>query len=146
MLSNIGKKIKEAREEQGISQRDLGMSLGLTDKAISAYEACRTIPPLETLVRIAQELHKPLDYFIHNETNAFRIETQLSRMETVVTKYLEEIVAIRKALTERPPASDEAINTSNSSPSQLSTADETENLPDDALGNPFDQQDLPQSP
>lgn len=107
MLENIGTKIKDAREEQNMSQKDLGMSLGLTDKAISAYEACRTIPPLETLVRIAEELHKPLDYFIHNEPNSFRIETQLARIENSVSQFLIEITAIRKNL--RSCNSNEAI-------------------------------------
>jgi transcriptional regulator with XRE-family HTH domain len=122
MLKNIGTKIKEAREEQNISQKDLGMSLGLTDKAISAYEACRTIPPLETLVRIAEELHKPLDYFIHNETNAFRIETQLSRMENTITEFLAEITAIRKSLNIQDPQP----STSESQPNSEAEPDVTE--------------------
>lgn len=100
MLNNIGLKIKEAREEQNVSQKDLGMALGLTDKAISAYEACRTVPPLETLVRIADELHKPLDYFIHNETNTFRMESQLSKIENILTQFLFEITEMRKQLSE----------------------------------------------
>ena len=118
MLRNIGKKIKEAREEQNLSQKDLGMSLGLTDKAISAYEACRTVPPLETLVRIAAELHKPLDYFIHNETNTFRIETQLSRMENTIVQFLSEITTIRKGLNLPDPQS---ANVTGTTPDQDSS-------------------------
>ncbi len=98
MLKNIGQRIKEAREELNVSQKDLGMSLGLSDKAISAYEANRTIPPLETLVRIAQELHKPLDYFIQSDSNTFRIESQLSKIENILTQFLFEIAHIRKQL------------------------------------------------
>lgn len=98
MLSNIGKRIKEAREEQGISQKDLGMSLGLSDKAVSAYEASRTIPPLETLVRIAEELHKPLEYFIKEDSPDYKIETKLATMELAVAKLLQEIKALREEL------------------------------------------------
>ena len=103
MLSNIGKRIKEAREEQGISQKDLGMSLGLSDKAVSAYEASRTIPPLETLVRIAEELHKPLEYFINEDSPDYKVETQLATMELTVTKLLQEITSLREELGLSPP-------------------------------------------
>jgi transcriptional regulator with XRE-family HTH domain len=98
MLDTIGKRIKEAREEQGISQKDLGMSLGLSDKAVSAYEASRTIPPLETLVRIAEELHKPLEYFIMENSPDFKIETKIATMEITVSKLLQEIKTIREEL------------------------------------------------
>lgn len=98
MLKDIGLKIKEAREGQGISQKDLGMSLGLSDKAVSAYEAARTIPPLETLTRIAEELNKPLDYFIKEDTSDFKVETQLATLEISVEKILMEIRHIRDEL------------------------------------------------
>lgn len=98
MLQTIGKKIKEAREEQGMSQKDLGMSLGLSDKAVSAYEASRTIPPLETLVRIAEELHKPLEFFIKENSPDFKIETKIVTVEMAVSKLLQEIKTIREEL------------------------------------------------
>lgn len=98
MLQTIGKKIKEAREEQDMSQKDLGMSLGLSDKAVSAYEASRTIPPLETLVRIAEELHKPLEFFIKENSPDFKIETKIVTMEIAVSKLLQEITLIREEL------------------------------------------------
>ena len=98
MLREIGKKIKEAREEQNISQKDLGMSLGLSDKAISAYEACRTVPPLETLIRIADELSKPLDYFIKGDSPDYAMETQIAALELSVHKLLDEIQIIKDNL------------------------------------------------
>ncbi|MDD3662129.1 MAG: helix-turn-helix transcriptional regulator [Candidatus Dojkabacteria bacterium] len=99
MLSDIGKKIKKAREEQGISQKDLGMSLGLSDKAVSAYEASRTIPPLETLIRIAEELNKPIDYFIKENAPDYKVESRIATMEQTVSKLLNEIQAIRQELS-----------------------------------------------
>jgi transcriptional regulator with XRE-family HTH domain len=98
MLQDIGNKIREAREEQGISQKDLGMALGLSDKAISAYEASRTIPPLETLIRIAEELNKPIDYFIESNSNDYKLETRLAAMEEVVEQLLLEIRKIKDHL------------------------------------------------
>src|SRR4030042_3569489 len=98
MLENIGHKIKEAREELRLSQKDLGMSLGLSDKAISAYEASRTVPPLETLVRIADELNKPIDYFIKSNSGDYKLETRLAAMEDVVKHLLKEINKIQEHL------------------------------------------------
>ncbi len=98
MLESIGKKIREAREDLGISQKDLGISLGLSDKAISAYEAGRTVPPLETLVRIADELNKPLDFFIDGNSSDYKLESRLAAMERVVTKLLQEIHRIQDYL------------------------------------------------
>jgi transcriptional regulator with XRE-family HTH domain len=98
MLQDIGNKIKDAREDQGISQKDLGMALGLSDKAISAYEASRTIPPLETLIRIAEELNKPIDYFIKSNTGDYKLETRLAAMEEVVRQLLSEIHKIQDHL------------------------------------------------
>lgn len=98
MLSNIGGRIKKAREEQNISQKDLGMSLGLSDKAVSAYEASRTVPPLETLVRISEELNKPLDYFIKDNAPDYQMETQIINMEQTVLKMLQELKGIKAQL------------------------------------------------
>ncbi|MBN1618860.1 helix-turn-helix transcriptional regulator [Candidatus Dojkabacteria bacterium] len=98
MLPEIGKKIREAREEQGISQKDLGMALGLSDKAISAYEASRTVPPLETLLRIAEELNKPIDFFINSNAPDFKLETRLAAMESIVSQLLKEIRKIQQHL------------------------------------------------
>jgi len=107
MLEDIGKKIREAREDLGISQKDLGMALGLSDKAVSAYEASRTIPPLETLMRIAEELNKPLDYFIDSNASDYKVETRLAAMENVVSKLLDEIHKIQdffKVPPQDPPS------------------------------------------
>ena len=106
MLSNIGGRIKQAREEQDISQKDLGMSLGLSDKAVSAYEASRTVPPLETLVRIPEELNKPLDYFIRNNAPDYKLETQVNNMEQAVLRMLQEIKSLKQYLQENPQESD----------------------------------------
>ncbi len=121
MLSNIGHKIKEAREDQGLSQKDLGIALGLSDKAISAYEASRTIPPLETLVRIADELNKPLEYFITQDSSDFKIESRLASMESIVEQLLAEIKRIKEYLEANPKVNrEENLPESNDSDS-LST-------------------------
>lgn len=95
MLDDLGDKIRKARIEQNVSQKDLGVSLGLSDKAVSAYESNRTIPPLETLIRIAEELNKPLDYFIKGNSEDYAVESQLSRIEKALSSVQKELERIK---------------------------------------------------
>ena len=149
MLRDIGKKIKNAREEQGISQKDLGMSLGLSDKAISAYEASRTIPPLETLIRIAEELNKPLDYFIKDNSPDYKVETRIATMEQKVGQLLKEISLIREDLNLSPSESaEESLDEpSETEEKPLETAvNEDSNLNTPMQSSPDSPPDLPQEP
>lgn len=60
----LGKKIKLARVEQDMTQRDLGAAIGSLQKNISRYETGRSLPNLETLEKIAKALKKPFGYFL----------------------------------------------------------------------------------
>lgn len=78
MLSDFGKRIKEARQERGMSQRSLGLSLGLSDKTISAYESGRSYPTLDVLQKIAEVLDKEIDFFVCNEDSESNVREKLS--------------------------------------------------------------------
>lgn len=56
-----------ARKEAGISQRQLGIQVGIDPGSASSrmnhYEKGRHMPDYETLVRLAKELDKPVAYF-----------------------------------------------------------------------------------
>ncbi|WP_040641308.1 helix-turn-helix domain-containing protein [Pseudoalteromonas spongiae] len=60
-------RLKEARTRSNISQRDLGVRIGLEPSSASGrmnhYEKGRHTPDLQTLKRIAEELNVPLNYF-----------------------------------------------------------------------------------
>ncbi|MCR8848371.1 helix-turn-helix domain-containing protein [Rossellomorea sp. SC111] len=68
----IGKKLKEARAEMRISQKQLAGELSLTRSYISMVENGHAVPNQQTLEKIAYILKKPLYYFLeepadHNE-------------------------------------------------------------------------------
>jgi transcriptional regulator with XRE-family HTH domain len=63
-MKEFGKKLKSARVGKGMSQRSLGLALGLSDKTISSYESSRSFPNLDVLRKIAQILDKPVEFFI----------------------------------------------------------------------------------
>lgn len=60
-------RLKEARTNSGISQKELGIRIGLDPSSASGrmnhYEKGRHTPDLQTLKRIAGELDVPLNYF-----------------------------------------------------------------------------------
>lgn len=59
----IGQKIKELRERQGITQKQLADALGISSKTIGHYETDRIMPSVEVLKKIADFFGVPVDYF-----------------------------------------------------------------------------------
>jgi len=60
-------RLKQARTKANISQKDLGVSIGLDPSSASGrmnhYEKGRHTPDLQTLKRLAEKLGVPLNYF-----------------------------------------------------------------------------------
>jgi transcriptional regulator with XRE-family HTH domain len=65
----IGKKLKQARVEMGISQKQLAGESSLTRSYISMIENGHTIPNQQTLEKLAYILKKPLYYFLEEPTD-----------------------------------------------------------------------------
>lgn len=62
----FAKRLKDAREESGYSQKQLGTRVGLSDKSISMYEKGTVYPPVSNLLKIAKELDKDISYFLED--------------------------------------------------------------------------------
>lgn len=62
--NELGKKIKELRSEQKISQRRLGEILGFSNQAISAWESGLREPDCDSLVKIAKYFNVSVDYLL----------------------------------------------------------------------------------
>ena len=72
----IGARIKEAREEAGMSQSQLAASIGITRAGISKIEAGSTVnPSAETIALLSAKLNKPIDFFYTEYIDDFSIET-----------------------------------------------------------------------
>ena len=97
MKLGIGEKIKKFREELGLSQKKLGLALGLSDKAISAYESDRTYPPIDTLYRIAQELDKPITAFITEDIEVDK-KIRLQNIENLLNDIKLQVEDLRDSL------------------------------------------------
>jgi transcriptional regulator with XRE-family HTH domain len=98
MSTVLSRRLKKAREEYGISQKDLGIMLGLSDKAISAYESARITPPIHTLKKISEYLKKPLSYFVDEEEESYSLQTRFAALENNFTELQKRFFEIKKLL------------------------------------------------
>lgn len=80
-IKEFSKKLKEARLELGLSQRSLGLSIGLSDKTISSYESSRSYPNLEILKKMSEILKKSPDYFLSSENDKDFLLQKISELE-----------------------------------------------------------------
>lgn len=92
--SPLAEKLKKARKAVGMSQRELGKLIKLSDKAVSSYEVGRASPSIEVLKQIGDLTHKPIQYFIDDEPSVEvdiqgkikAIEKELSDIKEILTK------------------------------------------------------------
>ncbi len=98
MLEKFPERLKTAREVKGISQRKLGMVLGLSDKAISAYESGRTYPPLDTLIKIAKELSKPMTYFLDEDVKEASLISKIDKLSFDLKDFSKDLEETRELL------------------------------------------------
>lgn len=83
MLST-GQKIKQLRNQKGITQTELGKILGVEKSTISLYENNNSSPNYETLKTIAQYFNVTTDYLLGNEeTNTPNASTQEEASEYI---------------------------------------------------------------
>ena len=58
---NFGDAMKEARKKRGLSQKELGQKLGVSQAMIAQYESGKRSPKIETMEKIANALEIPVD-------------------------------------------------------------------------------------
>lgn len=65
--SPLPDRLKQARKKLGISQKELGVRVGMDESSASGrmnhYEKGRHVPDIQTLKKMANELKVPLNYF-----------------------------------------------------------------------------------
>jgi len=63
-LSSVGNRIRQLREERGLTQEQLGKILNVQKAAISKYEKGRTLPDSESLKKLAKFFNVSADYLL----------------------------------------------------------------------------------
>jgi transcriptional regulator with XRE-family HTH domain len=94
-IATLADRIKQARQDRGWSQKDLGQALQLSDKAVSSYEVGRAEPTISTLKDISRVTLKPLAYFLdESDPTDLELQSKLQRIEA-------EILAVKQLLKQK---------------------------------------------
>ena len=80
-LSQLARRIREARVESRLSQADLAKGIGVSDKSVSSYEQGRSTPPFEKLKKIADSTNHPINYFTDDNSAYATIAQKLTAIE-----------------------------------------------------------------
>ena len=89
-LQSIGKKLREARKDQGLSLRDLASQAEVSASLLSQIENNRSNPSVRTLYNLAAVLSLPLDDFFTDDA-----DTRASTGAPVVEKTASEMRSSR---------------------------------------------------
>jgi transcriptional regulator with XRE-family HTH domain len=90
--ATLGQKIRQARLDAGLNQKELGDQLGLGQHSISRYEVGARTLPLHILRDIARELNRPMSYFVSCDGDVILVkDTKLHAIVEDVQSSSEEI-------------------------------------------------------
>lgn len=95
MIKDIGKRIRNARDEARLSQLQVGVSLGVTDKTISGYESGRIAPPIDKLMQLADLFKKPITYFLGSDPRDYKVASRLRAVEVSLKDIRKQIMEIK---------------------------------------------------
>ena len=89
-------RLKQARAKSGITQKQLGILIGMDENSASGrmnhYEKGRHIPDIATLKKIANELNVPLNYFFCEDDESARLAIEVSKLQSEQKKELMEFI------------------------------------------------------
>ena len=106
---NSGEYIKKIRQEKGLSQKELGEKLGVSQQMIGQWETGKANPKIETIQKIADALEVELWEIVEldqmdENTRMREMKNMLSRLSyeglEVVNRYLRESLYSEKSLPE----------------------------------------------
>lgn len=84
-VNPIPLRLKQARKLVGISQKELGIRIGMDESSASGrmnhYEKGRHVPDVETLRKIAAELNVPLNYFFCEDELSAELACLISKLD-----------------------------------------------------------------
>jgi transcriptional regulator with XRE-family HTH domain len=88
-VKELGKRIKELREEKRYSKAQLAKALGLAHVQLGKYERGESAPTHETLKKIANLLEVSTDYFLsktNQPSQEFHLEKWVETAKSVLSK------------------------------------------------------------
>ena len=65
----LGKRIKQLRKEEELTQKELAKQVGCSHAQLNKYESGLNTPPLDRLLLLAEVLHTSVDYLLAGQGN-----------------------------------------------------------------------------
>lgn len=90
-LSVLGNRIRNLREDNDLTQKELSGMVGLTPKMISFYENNQRTPPVDILIKLSKIFNVTVDYLIGSPTSTSISE--LSIKELNLLKYFRSVTS-----------------------------------------------------
>ena len=63
-IERIGQRIREIRQESGLSQQNFGALLSVSQDTVSLWENGKSVPTTEFLIAIAKQFEVSVDYIL----------------------------------------------------------------------------------
>jgi transcriptional regulator with XRE-family HTH domain len=93
-------RLKQARNKMKISQKDLGIKIGIDPSSASGrmnhYETGRHMPDLETLKKMASELNVPVNYFFCESEESATLACLIDKLDDEDKRKLIQSLADNK--------------------------------------------------
>ncbi|MDN3608723.1 helix-turn-helix domain-containing protein [Vibrio ostreicida] len=95
----IPTRLKQARKRAGITQKNLGVMIGMDESSASGrmnhYEKGRHTPDISTLKKMADALGVPLNYFLCEDEISAELAVLISKLPDQEKKNLLELLKIK---------------------------------------------------
>ncbi len=98
VYSLLAERLRQAREMERMNVSQFGRLVGIESRTISAYEHKKSRPSVEQLVRIAQVTHKPLRFFVEEDTDQVMLEVKYKDMERNLAKMNQDFIELKAIL------------------------------------------------
>ena len=103
-MAHIGELIAELRQDNGMTQRQLGEILSVTSGTISNYENGVHLPDIEKVIILADYFHVTADYLLGRTSSS--VSPEMLQNQIINGKTLADLI---DAFTKLPPNRQQAL-------------------------------------
>ena len=108
----LGEKIRELREKENYSQKELGLKLGISPSTIGMYEQNRRSPGKDMLLKITKIFNVSVDYLLSADTyntTSIKENHNYKDVNDILKIAKEQLMNTEALLFNGEPATEEAI-------------------------------------